>query len=82
MLQIIYISITLVYALVETKVKLAKIQRIMSCVPQHWPYCRNFHLSQTVWQNFDCMGYKHLALFSYLNFSTTNHVKSEESRRA
>ena len=47
MLQIIYISITLVYALVVTKVKLAKIQRIMSCVPQHWPYCRNFHLSQT-----------------------------------
>ena len=28
------------------------------------------------------MGYKHLALFSYLYFSTTNHVKSEESRRA
>lgn len=43
----LYISITLVYGLVENIVKLAKIQRIMSCVPQHWPYCRNFHLSQT-----------------------------------
>jgi len=29
----LYISITLVYGLAETKVKLAKIQRIMCCVP-------------------------------------------------
>jgi len=34
-----------IVALVENKVKLAKVRRIEGCVPGHWLSCHNFNLS-------------------------------------